>query len=245
MKENLIQAFERYEFKFFLSKNLRIKIENDISKFMTIDKNANTNNKYFVRSLYFDDDFSTEYYNKTDGMKIRHKFRLRTYSLNKNTNTPIFLEIKGRNNQRTYKKRILINKKNLPLFENQNIPIILDQTLLKNEIISKFFFEKFRRNISPKIITDYWRSPYISEHDRYFRLTFDSNITIKKTSKLFDNNIAYIRKCLPGFSILEIKFNRRIPKWFHRIIQSYNLTRLSISKFCLGMETADISVNLE
>ena len=245
MKNISIQTFERYEFKYFLTKNLRTKIENDISKFMTIDQNAKLNNKYFVRSLYFDDDFSTEYYNKTDGMKIRHKFRLRTYSSNKEENIPIFLEIKGRNNQRTYKKRITILKKNLSFFENKIIPNSLDQELLNNEIISKFFFEKFRRNISPKIITDYWRSPYVSEYDRYFRLTFDNDITIKKTNRLFENNNSFIRKCLPGFSILEIKFNRRIPKWFHRIIQSYNLTRLSISKFCLGMETADISINLE
>ena len=103
MKNISIQTFERYEFKYFLTKNLRTKIENDISKFMTIDQNAKINNKYFVRSLYFDDDFSTEYYNKTDGMKIRHKFRLRTYSSNQEAKTPIFLEIKGRNNQRTYK----------------------------------------------------------------------------------------------------------------------------------------------
>ena len=76
-------------------------------------------------------------------------------------------------------------------------------------------------------------------------MTFDNDITVKKTNRLFENNNSFIRKCIPGFSILEIKFNRRIPKWFHRIIQSYNLTRLSISKFCLGMETADISINME
>ena len=33
----------------------------------------------------------------------------------------------------------------------------------------------------------------------------------------------------------EVKFDRSIPLWFHRIIQSYNLRRESISKFVLGM----------
>ena len=41
--------------------------------------------------------------------------------------------------------------------------------------------------------------------------------------------------CKAGFTILEVKFDRSIPLWFHRIIQSYNLTRQSISKFVLGM----------
>jgi len=35
---------------------------------------------------------------------------------------------------------------------------------------------------------------------------------------------------------LEVKFFRRIPPWFHRIIQAYDLRRLSISKFARGME---------
>ena len=36
-------------------------------------------------------------------------------------------------------------------------------------------------------------------------------------------------------NFLELKFERSIPAWFHRIIQSYNLQRRSISKYVLGM----------
>ena len=36
-----------------------------------------------------------------------------------------------------------------------------------------------------------------------------------------------------------------MPKWFHRIVQTYNLRRLSVSKFCVGMEKADLVENLE
>ena len=103
MNNNNFQKFERYEFKYILNKNLRNQIEKEISNFMNIDKFAINNNKYFVRSLYFDDNSSTEYYKKIDGMLIRNKFRLRTYNISSKKNNPIFLEIKGRNNQRTYK----------------------------------------------------------------------------------------------------------------------------------------------
>ena len=42
-------------------------------------------------------------------------------------------------------------------------------------------------------------------------------------------------KYKPGNSILEVKFERSMPAWFHRIIQSYDLRRESISKFVLGV----------
>ena len=108
-----LQKFERYEFKYILNENLRKKIQSDVSKFMRVDKFTNKNKKYFVRSLYFDDDVSTEYYNKIDGMKIRRKFRLRTYGRDFSKEKPIFLELKGRYNQRTYKRRKVINIENL------------------------------------------------------------------------------------------------------------------------------------
>ena len=38
------------------------------------------------------------------------------------------------------------------------------------------------------------------------------------------------------YKIMEVKFFRRIPLWFHRLIQKYNLKRVSISKFVVGMK---------
>ena len=240
-----LQKFERYEFKYILNANLRKKIQSDVSKFMRVDEFANENKKYFVRSLYFDDDVSTEYYNKIDGMKVRRKFRLRTYGKEFSKEKPIFLELKGRYNQRTYKRRKIINIENLHKYENDEISKIIKDDEFKDNLGQNFLFEKIKRNLKPKVITDYWRCPFISDYDRNFRVTFNDSLKIKKTPKLFNNNQSFLRSSLPGYSILEIKFDRRIPKWFHRIIQSYNLRKVSVSKFCIGMEIADIAINLE
>ena len=99
------ETFERYEFKYILNKNLKFLIESDILNFMKLDKFAIKNKGYFVRSLYFDDENSSEYYNKIDGVMNRRKFRLRTYGQDFSKEKPIFLELKGRYNQRTYKRR--------------------------------------------------------------------------------------------------------------------------------------------
>ena len=51
------------------------------------------NENFAVRSLYFDDPNYVNYYEKIDGMKLRHKFRLRTYGKTCSQDVPIFLDI--------------------------------------------------------------------------------------------------------------------------------------------------------
>ena len=76
----------------------------------------------------------------------------------------------------------------------------------------------------------------MNKHGLYFRLTFDQNLKCKNLNKNLKNIlINQDIMCKAGFTILEVKFDRSIPLWFHRIIQSYNLNRQSISKFVLGM----------
>lgn len=239
------QKFERYEFKYILDAILREKIENEVKNFMELDNFAKKNQSYFVRSLYFDDPNCTNYYEKIDGMKLRHKFRLRTYGKDYTQDIPIFLEVKGRINQRTYKKRCKIQNKILSKFEGSEDNITINRDELKNDLISSFLYEKLKKNIKPLVLTDYHRSPYVSNYDRNFRVTFDKNLNIQKTDKLYENKNSFARNCLTGYTILEVKFDRRMPKFFHRIIQTYNLTRLSISKFCVGMESSDLVENLE
>ena len=105
-----------------------------------------------------------------------------------------------------------------------------------NIIINDFVFDSIKKKIKPCVLIDYKRRPYINNFGLYFRLTFDRNIVSSKSKILFSNEKKSTPlECKSGYTILEVKFNRSIPAWFHRIIQSYSLTRRSISKFVLGV----------
>ena len=69
-----------------------------------------------------------------------------------------------------------------------------------------------------------------------FRLTFDNNILSSSANSLFDTKKFNFKETRAGYTVLELKFERSIQPWFHRIIQNYNLSRISISKFAVGME---------
>ena len=139
---------------------------------------------------------------------------------------------------------ISIKEIDLNIFTNNildNISLSVDalETSFKEDtvkIILKDIFDVFRKNLQPKVRVDYYRKPYIVSNGLYFRLTFDNQISSSKVSNLdFKKDNQHNILCKAGFTVLELKFERSIPAWFHRIIQSYDLQRRSISKYVLGM----------
>tara|TARA_B100001057_G_scaffold446114_1_gene484386 strand:+ start:19562 stop:20296 length:735 start_codon:yes stop_codon:yes gene_type:complete len=239
-----IQTFFRYEFKYIISNLIREKIKKDISYFMKIDKYAQINEgeKYFVRSLYFEDYHNSNFYEKIDGVRNRRKYRLRTYSNYEKNNNLIFLEQKSRLENHVTKYRKKIDNSHIDLFYNNNR--VFD--LLNNyddALTRSFLYDYTKKNIRPKVLVDYYRTPYISNFDMNFRLTIDQNIIVSRSNKLFNSYNRKINSLL-DHSILEIKFKRRIPAWFHKIIMGYNLERISISKFVLGIKYTKLARDL-
>jgi len=235
MKNN--STLQRYEFKYYLQPKLSQEIKKQVNEFMDVDQFAKTktNKEYLVRSIYFEDDFNSNFDEKVDGHKIRKKFRIRFYGKNINDG-PLFLETKGRNLERTYKRRTKIVMADIDLIKKPEFIYALARKYPDSETVNEFVFEVYKKKLRPKILVDYTRRPYVNKHGLYFRLTFDQNISCINLNNNFDNykkNQNFL--CKAGYSILEVKFDRNIPAWFHRIIQSYNLSRQSISKFVLGM----------
>lgn len=241
------QEFHRYEFKYLLNASVREAIEREVQEFMRYDGHVDPDmeNMYLVRSLYFDDPMSTAFYEKTDGIMVRQKFRIRTYGKAWSDGMPLFLESKGRTNERTYKYRIAIAPEHLDQFLSADQTWSLIDKYPGKALVERFVFETHRRNLAPRVLVDYLRRPYVSDYDFNFRVTFDYRITSAVSSELFPAfDQANWQQCHPGWTILEVKFDRRLPKWFHRILQSYEMRRLSVSKFCLGMERCGVAVDL-
>ena len=238
------QIFSRFEFKYIINKNLSKIIQQEVRNFTVNDYFTKKKDQYLVRSLYFDNNIFTNFNEKIDGIKNRHKFRIRTYSIQKNELIPIYLEMKGRDNQRTFKNRTKIQLEDLNFFCNSKNLFSIKKKYLDNKLINQFIFDNYRKKILPKVIIDYKRRALLSKNGLYFRLTFDSDIKACSSKNMFENNYNW-KVCVPGNDILEVKFDLTIPPWFHRIIQNYQLKRISVSKFVLGMESTNLAHDYE
>ena len=129
-----------------------------------------------------------------------------------------------------------MNKFALSFYSLDNENSFSSHSLIVKKKRLKICLESFKKNLQPKILIDYERQPFINKHGLYFRLTFDKNLSCVKLENKIENSLLNNSiECKSGLTILEVKFERSIPLWFHRIIQSYNLRRQSISKFVLGM----------
>lgn len=241
--------FSRFEFKYVLPKSKRDEVESELKYFLTLDPyvDGKPNKKYFVRSLYFDDAAFTHYYEKIDGMLDRTKFRVRTYTSDPTEGCATFLEIKGKYNALVYKHRSPFKDLSTEslLIKGDNM---ISSTLKNTEespTLNQFNFEVERKGLSPVVLIDYFRRPYISKYAPDFRLTFDDTLTGTRTRSLFPSKRDSVKAILRGYTVMEVKFNHHIPSWFHRIVQSYELRRVSISKYCKGVEIFNLTPSLE
>ena len=244
-KNSKVEEFHRYEFKYVISSDIATTIQGEIENFMNYDGfiHEELGNAYLVRSLYFDNIFASNFYEKIDGVRYRTKFRLRTYSRENDNSSPMFLEQKGRHLNRVFKNRCHIDSEDLSKFYSEGSYAKIYNSY-KNEVAEDFIFQAYKKKLKPRVLVDYIRKPYTSNYDSNFRITFDSSIESKKSLSLFPSENFGLIKSLPGYVIMEVKFHRRIPAWFHRILQTYNLSRVSISKFVLGMASTNLATDL-
>ena len=75
-------------------------------------------------------------------------------------------------------------------------------------------------------------------------MTFDNNLSVTKTKNLYNNDLQK-KFFLHGKTILEIKFERNFPVWFHGLIAEFGLRRVSVSKICRGLERLNLVDNEE
>ena len=244
-KLNRAERFLRYEFKYVVSRHMAADIEHMLKNFMYLDPFVEQciGNRYFVRSLYFDDKIRSCYNDKVDGLLDRKKFRVRTYSDREDPDVPIFLEQKGRYNNFVYKNRLRLEGSDVTADTLRAYLESLGEGL--DVMASEFIVDVFKKQISPVVLIDYQRRAYQSNFDYEFRLTFDSEICATVTPRLFPLSAASRRECLPGYVVMEAKFRRHIPPWFHRILTRFELHRRSISKYCTGMERTGLVESLE
>lgn len=231
--------FARFEFKYLLPRALSDELERELQYFLEFDPFVvdRPDHSYMVRSLYFDDPFFSAFYDKVDGMHTRGKFRVRTYTDRMDDDTPSFLEMKGRYNNLVIKHRIEIDPvQPLGLRRGDDLVTWVRQGARASEVARQFEYELFRKRIRPVALVDYLRRPYVSRFDPQFRLTFDRELSATLTRGLFPQPTDQVRRLLPGYSVVEVKFRRHIPSWFHRLIQAFELRRVSISKICHAME---------
>ena len=193
--------------------------------------------------MYYDDPKYTAFHDKIDGLHSRSKFRVRTYSQTFDDAVPIFLEIKGRHNNLVFKNRapVLTKGGNWTDIKGSDLSEAILSRTEQCAVREQFQYNLYRKRLVPVALVDYERRPYLSRYDPSFRITFDERLSTTRSTGLFPSNDQTSKKVIAGYTIMEVKLQNHLPSWFHRVVQTHELQRISISKIVTSMETLGLA----
>ncbi|MDP2586444.1 MAG: polyphosphate polymerase domain-containing protein [Candidatus Komeilibacteria bacterium] len=225
--------FQRFEFKYYLPETKADKIIPALLNYMDWDPHTlgYGQDYYQVNSLYYDSPDYGCFWDKESGISDRKKLRFRYYSNDLAPDSPVFLEIKRKNDALVIKDRLQLKFADCLNSRLDNYLTALNSSVETAGLASEISWFKKRNCLKPKLFVSYQRKALISKRDKKFRVTFDYNITTGLLEN-FNQVPRQLKKVFPRTVVLELKFNNIMPGWFHKIIQKYQLQRLAYSKYC-------------
>lgn len=217
----------RFEIKYHITLSDGIDFINSLNNFMRLDSNVNKNNRYTVRSLYYDTTFLNDYTDTLKGEMVRKKIRLRNYRSSENI---VALEVKHKHSKVIAKDRIFIPIKDA--VELINSPF--DE---KFSMYDEFRYYFARNKYIPCISVIYERIPLVDLLGGDIRVTLDYNLRCGKSELFYrEARVSDLRVLPPGEAILEVKFNKYMPVWLSRYLKQFNLVQTTYSKYARSMD---------
>lgn len=144
---------------------------------------------------------------KEDGLDVRKQYRIRSY---KSGQDEMFrLEIKHRVKDRIRKESCRLSRDEVQRIL-RNEPV-LEQYSPERPVLNRFESERYMRMLSPVIIVEYDRIPYVYS-DGNVRVTMDRNICGSVQTEMFmETKMASIPILETGYHLLEIKYDEYLP----------------------------------
>ncbi|OHA30094.1 MAG: hypothetical protein A3G52_02345 [Candidatus Taylorbacteria bacterium RIFCSPLOWO2_12_FULL_43_20] len=223
----------RYEFKYILDSIEAERLQNYMEKIGLESDDYSNKGPYVVNSLYFDTPFLDDYYDKDASLLTRKKVRARIYGDNwSNNHSLIWLEIKNKRNFHIIKERLGISADDWESFISTFNPFLITRdnlTQKDKEFIDKFSHLYIKGRYRPHIIVKYRRAAFLDSFISKIRITFDSNISACFANEDFRED--FMTPVHFGSTIMEAKFNDKLPWWFTKAVENFDLKRSDFSKY--------------
>jgi hypothetical protein len=248
---NFKGRFERLELKYLIDEFAADRIRSSIRPYCRPDrynggtagdtgKGRGQHPGYGVRSLYLDSPGLALFRAKERGDSERVKLRVRTYV--DSPGNPI-LEIKRRVSDIVHKTRARVQHEEVEGIARGRVPASSDSRV--ENFLNDFALHSLRSGAQPTLWVDYDREAYTSDVDTYARVTFDRQISARRTDawdfdagsgedscRFDDHRSSGLRA---RNVVLELKCESFVPSWITSLIQTHALKRQSFSKYGIGI----------
>lgn len=215
----------RYEIKYMLNHTDALALKQQLSCFLSKDKNASSEDgSYIITSLYFDTLDNLAFYEKMNGVLNRSKYRIRYYNDNYDF---VRLEKKMKHNNMTAKKQVKISKEVADCL----IKGEYERIRTTNPLLLEFLGAMRIEHLVPSVVVRYRRTAFIHPVSDV-RITFDAMIQsgVYQSDLWMQENGGY--SILDDeLEVLEVKYNEYLPSSIAGILSTVPLRREAVSKF--------------
>ncbi len=237
----------RNELKFLCTEQDLFLIKNKIRHICRLDANVGAGGTYIVKSLYFDTDDDRCYHENLTGVDDRKKYRIRIYN---DDTSVIKLECKYSFHGKKAKESCNITRQQCEILTgrgDRQRALLQPSATYGNDmengaqetqqLLSRFLLERNLYLLTPEIIVDYRRTPYVYPAGNV-RITFDRAIRSAPPTGRFPAGNTMFRSILPeNVHILEVKYDEFIPAAILELeATGRTLRRISFSKYALCRE---------
>ena len=217
----------RHEFKYEINTPQLEMLKTRLPYIMKSDLHTNSDGSYMIRSLYFDDNNNSYYYDNENGTDPREKIRIRIYN---GSDDFIRLELKRKEHSKTQKISCSVTRKQV---DDMISGMGLEWSDDLHPLLKKLYVLQETTLMQPKVIVEYDRIPFVYEEGNV-RATLDLNIRASTDIETFFDKQTNCRLIMPkGINLLEVKFDEFIPDYIYQTIQLDNLRQTTFSKYYL------------
>ena len=216
----------RHEYKFQLNTLDLFALRSRLRAVMPRDPHAGPSGEYRIRSLYFDDAADTALREKLDGLSRRAKFRIRLYN-----DDAGFIRL-----EKKVKAAGLGTKLAAPLSRTETERILAgdiawmagDPRVLLQELYIRMRYDGLR----PRTLVEYIREPFLYAPGNV-RVTLDKNIRSGGFSDDLFSATVPLYPAAPGVIIMEVKYDRFLPRAIQDIVQMADRGASAFSKYAV------------
>jgi len=216
----------RHELKYSITYAEYLEIRKRLVAIMSSDPHVNSDGRYQIRSIYFDNCDDKALREKIDGVAKREKFRIRYYN---DDFSFITLEKKMKINNLCLKYDARITEEECRKILDGDISFMKEH---KEELVRELYAKMNYQLLRPRVLVSYVREPYIYAPGNV-RVTFDSNIRTSLFSQDFlTKEIVDISATdTPKEMLMEVKYDAFIPGIIQDIVQVKNIRQQAFSKY--------------
>ncbi len=230
---------QRLELKYIVPETVIERVRDFVRPHLVLDSfgQSQPDLSYSVHSLYLDSRDYALHQSTINGDRNRYKLRIRFYE--NRPGSPIFLEIKRREDNAIYKERCAVARAGIDDVASGRLPMrehLVDPTPDNERALLNFTKLVNSLHAGPVAHVSYRREAWSTPDSNRCRVTFDRNVmTSPETTYCFDPGHHDPVSVFGSAVVLELKFTGRFPGWMSDMVRIFGLRQCSAAKYVDGL----------